>query len=110
VLNGWVEITSGNETLKQTSIKNFNINEGEKHLESLMGKAKFFEVTRQFKLSLDVLTDITVMYKHFIPALIEKAKVISQHYSFNYSFKATNVCEWLGTGFGNYSEGSFKRY
>ncbi len=46
-----------------------------RHLEALLGRAKFFEKTKKYDLCLEVLSEVGVMHKGFTPALVEKCKI-----------------------------------
>ncbi len=47
-----------------------------KNLEALMGKAKASEVQKKFNITLDSLNEVIVQFPKFLPALIEKAKIL----------------------------------
>lgn len=40
-----------------------------------MGRAKFFEKIKKYDISLEILSEVGVLYKNFNPGLIEKAKI-----------------------------------
>ena len=40
-----------------------------------MGRAKFFEKSKKYDISLEILSEVGVLYKGFHPGLIEKAKI-----------------------------------
>lgn len=44
-------------------------------MEALLGKAKVFEKGKKYENSLEVLSEVTVCYPGFQPAIIEKAKI-----------------------------------
>lgn len=46
-----------------------------RHLEALLGRAKAFEKMKKYDLSLEVLSEVSVMHKGFTPALVEKSKI-----------------------------------
>ena len=46
-----------------------------KHIDTLMVLSKTLELSKKFKEALNVLNDLIAVYKDFLPALIEKAKV-----------------------------------
>ena len=50
-----------------------------KHLEALLGKAKILEKTKRYDECLATLSEITVLYPNFQPALIEKGKIHIQN-------------------------------
>lgn len=54
-----------------------NEEEGGNHrfLEAMLGRAKVFEKMKKYDISLEILSEISVTYKNFNPALIEKAKI-----------------------------------
>eukprot|EP00826_Nyctotherus_ovalis_P013769 TRINITY_DN1376_c0_g6_i1.p1 TRINITY_DN1376_c0_g6~~TRINITY_DN1376_c0_g6_i1.p1 ORF type:complete len:1241 (-),score=463.36 TRINITY_DN1376_c0_g6_i1:317-4039(-) len=47
-----------------------------KHISTLLAMAKTLEVEKKFKDSLSVLSDVTVVYKDLVPALLEKARLL----------------------------------
>ena len=46
-----------------------------KFLEALIGRAKFFEKAKKYDIALEVLSEICVNYKSFLPGFIEKSKI-----------------------------------
>lgn len=40
-----------------------------------MGRAKFFEKIKKYDVSLEILSEVGVLYKNFNPGLIEKSKI-----------------------------------
>lgn len=54
-----------------------NEEEGGNHkfLEAMLGRAKFFERQKKYDVTLEILSEISVCYKGFNPALIEKSKI-----------------------------------
>ena len=58
------------------------LQEGEgnpRHLEALLGRAKLLEKIKQYEQCLVVLSEITVLYPNFHPAMIEKGKIHIQN-------------------------------
>jgi tetratricopeptide repeat protein 21B len=41
----------------------------------MLGRAKFFEKTKKYDIALEILSEVSVSFKGFNPALIEKAKI-----------------------------------
>jgi hypothetical protein len=41
----------------------------------MLGRAKFFEKTKKYDVALEILSEVSVSFKGFNPALIEKAKI-----------------------------------
>jgi hypothetical protein len=54
-----------------------NEEEGGNHkfLEAMLGRAKVFEKMKKYDIALEILSEISVSYKNFNPALIEKSKI-----------------------------------
>ena len=99
-LHGWIDLTSGKDALSKKAIKYFDdvlkLNEGERHplgsLHSsraatqfkscpaaLFGKLTYLlDQKGDLKRSLDILNQAIVIYKGYLPALIEKSKVASR--------------------------------
>ena len=50
-----------------------------KNLDALMGRAKASETQKKFSTTIDTLNEIIVIYPKFIPAQIEKARVIKKY-------------------------------
>lgn len=46
-----------------------------KHLESLLGKASYYEKTKKYAVAIEIITEVSIAYKDFIPANIIKAKL-----------------------------------
>lgn len=80
-LKGWIYLSAPKEDYVNKSVQIFDavLNEEDggshKHLEALLGRAKFFEKNKKFGVAIEILSEIVVLYKTFVPALIEKAKV-----------------------------------
>ena len=98
-LRGWIDLTatqnghvaamnmkeaSSGRKDKELANKSFTFFEkalGEKKhanrdLEAIMGKAKYFELKKQYSKALDNLTQAIVIYPWFLPALADKAKML----------------------------------
>jgi tetratricopeptide repeat protein 21B len=78
---GWIECsTNGGQSQALPVFQKIEEKSGDqvytKHLDSLMGLAKVFELTKSFKNILEILNDILVKNPRFLPAMIEKAKVM----------------------------------
>lgn len=43
---------------------------------ALLGKAKYYEVQKQYPQALDTLNQVIVLFSWFLPALTEKAKIL----------------------------------
>eukprot|EP00742_Colponemidia_sp_Colp-10_P005614 GILJ01006001.1.p1 GENE.GILJ01006001.1~~GILJ01006001.1.p1 ORF type:complete len:1335 (+),score=250.67 GILJ01006001.1:335-4006(+) len=78
-IRGWVDLTCGKETLAAKANQYFDavLNDaaGPKDLLCMMGKAKYHELKKAFGQTLDILSQVVVLYSTFVPALVEKAKV-----------------------------------
>ena len=44
-------------------------------MEALLGRAKFFEKVKKYDIALEILSEISVSYRDFLPGLIEKSKI-----------------------------------
>ncbi|XP_041371664.1 tetratricopeptide repeat protein 21B-like [Gigantopelta aegis] len=76
MMKGWIEMMSGRDNKK--SVKFFEEaieNQGARDIDVLLGKAKFWELRRNFSVSLEVINQIVVGYPTFLPAYIEKMKL-----------------------------------
>jgi hypothetical protein len=47
----------------------------ERHLESMLGKAKVHEKQKKYDLALETLSEIAIQNANFFPALLEKTKI-----------------------------------
>jgi hypothetical protein len=45
----------------------------------LLGKAKVFEKQKKYDEAVEIISEITVCYPNFLPAVIEKAKIHMQN-------------------------------
>ena len=50
--------------------------QGGDDLEALMGKAKILELKKSYHMALDLYTELTVKFTWFVPALVEKARLL----------------------------------
>ena len=50
-------------------------NNNKKSLEALLGKAKVLEKAKKYEMGITVLSEASVVFPHFKPALVEKAKL-----------------------------------
>lgn len=41
----------------------------------MIGRAKVFEKVKKYDIALEILTEISITYKEFMPALIEKSRI-----------------------------------
>jgi tetratricopeptide (TPR) repeat protein len=79
-LKGWIYLSAPKEELQQKSLQYFDHvvetgeQNGRKYLESMMGRAKFFEKLKKYEDALEILSEISVCFTEFQPAVIEKAK------------------------------------
>lgn len=80
-LKGWIYLSAPKEDyiLKGSQVFEAVLNEEDggnhKHLEALLGRAKFYEKNKKFGIAIEILSEVVVMYKNFTPAMIEKAKL-----------------------------------
>ena len=80
-LKGWIYLSAPKEDYVNKSIQIFDtvLNEEEggshKHIEALLGRAKYYEKVKKFQYAIEILNEVVIMYKTFIPAAIEKARV-----------------------------------
>lgn len=52
----------------------FRLEDG-RYIEALMGKAKFFEIQKNFRGALECINTAVVTFPRFVPALIEKMRI-----------------------------------
>lgn len=84
-LKGWIYLTAQKEDLHIKAFGYFEnvLNESmggnRKHLQSLLGKAKVFEKQKKYDEAVEMISEITVCYPNFLPAVIEKAKIHMQN-------------------------------
>jgi hypothetical protein len=80
-LKGWIYLSAPKEELQQKALQFFEqvLNEEEggnhRHLEAMLGRAKVFEKVKKYDVALEILTEVSVTFKNFNPALIEKSKI-----------------------------------
>jgi tetratricopeptide repeat protein 21B len=80
-LKGWIYLSTPKEELQMKSVSFFDqaIAEDQpgqpKHLESMLGKAKVFEKSKQYDRALETLSEVAIQNKDFFPALLEKTKI-----------------------------------
>lgn len=84
-LKGWVYFGTGKEDLQQKALAYFEqvLDEKQggnpKQLEALLGKAKVLEKAKKYDECIQILSEITVLYPSFQPAIIEKGKMHIQN-------------------------------
>jgi hypothetical protein len=61
------------------NVLNESMGGNRKHLQSLLGKAKVFEKQKKYDEAVEMISEITVCYPNFLPAVIEKAKIHMQN-------------------------------
>jgi tetratricopeptide repeat protein 21B len=92
ILMGWIDLTSGRESLVKRSVNYFDkaLSNGNKKeievgivyslfvdiMQALLGKAKFLEMQREYAQALEILNNVIVLFSWFTPALTEKAKLL----------------------------------
>jgi len=70
-LKGWIYLSAPKEELQHKSLQYFDHvvetgeQNGRKYLESMLGRAKFFEKLKKYEDSLEVLSEITVCFPDF---------------------------------------------
>jgi len=80
--NAWIDISLTKdgqyESIEQALKQLLDAKSGgnPKHIGTLIALAKTLELAKKFKDALGVLNDLTAIYKGFLPALIEKAKLL----------------------------------
>lgn len=80
-IKGWIYLSAPKEELQQKSLQFFehvlNEEEGGNHkfLEAMIGRAKVYEKIKKYDVALEILSEITVSFSSFSPALIEKSKI-----------------------------------
>ena len=80
-LKGWIYLSAPKEELNQKSLQFFehvlNEEEGGNHkfLEAMLGRAKLFEKMKKYDIALEILSEVSVCYTGFNPALVEKSKI-----------------------------------
>ena len=77
-LRGWLDMLGGRDSYKKKAIKWFEDScnaSGQKHVDGLLGKAKYLEVQRKdYQQATEILSNVVVLTNStFVPALIEKA-------------------------------------
>eukprot|EP01022_Parablepharisma_sp_SALTPOND_P023515 TRINITY_DN4_c0_g4_i1.p1 TRINITY_DN4_c0_g4~~TRINITY_DN4_c0_g4_i1.p1 ORF type:complete len:1365 (-),score=175.90 TRINITY_DN4_c0_g4_i1:25171-29265(-) len=78
----WVELLNNNECdyesveISVRTLLEPKSGGNSKHIGSMMALAKVLELEKKFKDALNILNDATAIYKGFLPALIEKAKLL----------------------------------
>lgn len=81
IAKGWLEFYYGTESSLKNSLQIFtNLlkenNNIAKMIDAFLGKAKSSEVQKKFSVTLDGLNEILVTFPKYLPALIEKSKVL----------------------------------
>jgi len=80
-IKGWIYLSAPKEEYQQKSLQFFEnvLNEEEggnhKYLEAMLGRAKVYEKQKKYDVALEILSEVSVCYKSFNPAFIEKSKI-----------------------------------
>ena len=80
-MKGWIYLSTPKEELQQKSLQFFEtaLNEEEggnhKYLEAMLGRAKVFEKLKKYDIALEILSEVSILFKDFLPALIEKSRI-----------------------------------
>lgn len=80
-IKGWIYLSAPKEEHQQKSLQFFEavLNEEEggnhKYLEAMLGRAKVYEKQKKYDIALEILSEVSVCYKSFNPAFIEKSKI-----------------------------------
>ena len=79
-IKGWIYLSAPKEELQMKSLQYFDHvvetgeQNGRKYLEAMLGRAKFFEKGKKYEDALETLSEVSVCFASFHPAIIEKAK------------------------------------
>ena len=80
-IKGWIFLSAPKEEYHAKALTLFEnvLNEetggNHRYIEALLGRAKVFEKQKKYDVALEILSEVTVMYKSFNPAFIEKSKI-----------------------------------
>ncbi|XP_038077972.1 tetratricopeptide repeat protein 21B-like isoform X2 [Patiria miniata] len=78
VLRGWIDLTCGRDAYVKKSGKYFEeaLSGASKDVEALIGKARYFTLRHNYSGALDQINQAVVSYPGFMPALIEKMRLL----------------------------------
>ncbi|XP_033624164.1 tetratricopeptide repeat protein 21B-like isoform X1 [Asterias rubens] len=78
VLRGWIDLTCGRDTFVKKSGKYFEdaLSGASKNVEALIGKSRYFTLRHNYSGALDLINQAVVSYPGFMPALIEKMRLL----------------------------------
>eukprot|EP00117_Sycon_ciliatum_P031489 scpid31598/ scgid0318/ Tetratricopeptide repeat protein 21B len=78
-LYGWINLTCGRDSLVKTSVeyfdKPFSNSEAPVPPDCFLGKARYFEMRREVPGALDLVNLAVVVYRDYLPALLEKCRL-----------------------------------
>jgi len=80
-IKGWVYLGAPKPEYVEKGLQIFEnvLNEEEggnpKHLEALLGRSAYYEITKKYNVAIEIITEVTIAYKDFTPANIIKAKL-----------------------------------
>ncbi|XP_013391055.1 tetratricopeptide repeat protein 21B [Lingula anatina] len=77
ILKGWIDLLCGRDSYVKKAVKYFDdvLNQGNKEVDALFGKAKCFSLKNNFTGSLELMNQAIVSFPGYMPALIEKMKI-----------------------------------
>ncbi|XP_043931290.1 tetratricopeptide repeat protein 21B [Protopterus annectens] len=75
-LKGWIDLTCGKEAYAKKAVKYFDEGmQSEKDIFAVMGKARYFEMRRNYSGAVDTVNHIIVNVPGFLPAFVMKMKL-----------------------------------
>lgn len=80
-LKGWIYLNAPKEDYVNKSVQIFDsvLNEEDggnrNHIEALMGRTKYYQMNKKYGVSVEILTELSITYKDFVPALLDKSKL-----------------------------------
>lgn len=80
-VKGWVYLSAPKEEYVNKAVEIFDsvLNEEQggngKHLDGLLGRAAYFEKTKNYGVAIEIMTEVTIAYRDFMPASNIKARL-----------------------------------
>lgn len=74
-VKGWLEMMSGREAKKSIRYFDEALKTGSKNIDTLFGKAKFYELRHNYSGALELINQVVVSFQGFLPAFVEKMKL-----------------------------------